>query len=696
MLAQKGLRAIIPCRDIGVLRSPSAPDIRAGLVRLCDGGIERGARNVVGGFILAAGEGRRLRPTTLGCAKSLVPFCGVPLLELAASRLSELSLGGIAVNSWYRGEEVARVTAALVRQNDWNLRLSPEPYLLGTGGGLRAGATLLPDCDHILVHNADVVLDYDLSHLVHWHLARNAAATLLLVPGRGPRTVDIDPGGQVVDLRRSAGEGRYTFTGVHVLRRDVLDLLPDAEACSIIPAFEAAMAQDRPVLGLVLQAGDFWADVGTAGRYVKAHGEIADCAVRYHQRLRLAQAEQARRRSKLEASGVRCTGALGLGRDIDVAPGAHVHNVVLWEGTRLTDPILYADGVFTGREHPRAQNTDGERVPDQRLLRSLDIERSDATLTPLLKQGSGRRYRRLASEEKSWVWCAYDPHRQENAGFSTLADFLKRLGVRVPDVLLHLPDVGEFVSRDLGQHVLQHVTLSDPERQTYLRQVAAQVARLHVLGERAARFEELPLQRGFTKGLYDWERDYFREHILDRLLGQPDLWDASVAQEYRELRTLLLSQPPVPIHRDLQSANIMVVGGEAYLIDFQGMRLGSAGYDLASFLYDPYQCYPRHIRRGIWEHYRGSVVGLGGVPPADDVLYAAAVQRLLQALGAYSKLWLQDDLVWYRRFIVPGLRMLLAANGESDLRPAFHKMGEACLAAATEMLGEGDDEEGAE
>jgi len=44
----------------------------------------------VGGLVLAAGEGRRLRPLTCTCPKALVPFAGVPLLELAVRQLARV------------------------------------------------------------------------------------------------------------------------------------------------------------------------------------------------------------------------------------------------------------------------------------------------------------------------------------------------------------------------------------------------------------------------------------------------------------------------------------------------------------------------------------------------------------------------------------------------------------------------------
>ncbi|NOY81679.1 MAG: phosphotransferase [Kiritimatiellaeota bacterium] len=639
----------------------------------------------IGGFILAAGEGRRLRPATFVKPKALVPFCGTSLLELALSRLAGLAPAGVVVNACYLADQVAAAAEELGPRYRCSVKVSREEHLLNTGGGLRAGLRLLPaSVQHVVVHNVDVLLDADFERLLEFHLQNRALATLLLVPGMGPRTVDLAFDQRIKDLRRPRGAGTYTYSGVHVFDRAVLDYLPDLEACSVVDAWEAAMAAERPILGLPVE-GVFWVDLGTPRSYIGAHAEVADCGLRHHALLRRAQETQARRRAALEQVGVRCSGALGIGVNVRVAPGVHLHNAVLWDGTELTRRVLYADTVFTGGRAATPPPVDEKRRPDPRVYSCLDIDPETCRFEPLRKQGSGRRYARLtASDGTSRVWCAYNHERQENAGFAAIADFLDRLGVRVPGVELHLGDVGEVVLSDLGGRDLLHVT--DPERIEYfLRQVVVQIARLHVLGDRAVRLEEFPLQRGFTKGLYDWERDYFRTHILGELLHRPELW-APVAAEYRRLRTRLLSQPLVPIHRDLQGANIMIAADQAYLIDFQGMRLGCAAYDLGALLYDPYMRHPIDRRRRAWRTYTRAVAELGVTPPADDLLYTAGIQRLFQALGAYGKLWRTDGLKWYRQFVAPGLDMLAAAGRESGEFPAIVELAETCRVLVDEAL----------
>lgn len=637
----------------------------------------------IGAFILAAGEGRRLRPATLARPKALIPFCGVPLLELVASYLQGIGLRQTIVNVSYQGERVYEAAHRLADANDWDIRVSCEAKLLNQGGGLRHGIKLIPDAENFLVHNVDILLDYDLTSLIDAHFAAGAGVTVLLIPNKGPRSVSLDAAGRIVKFR-DREHGAYTFSGIHIFQRDVLKYLDDTEAPDIVDCYQHALDDGVPIQAIIANRNIYWSDIGTPGDYIRAHGDIADCALQHHPLLRRAQGMQAARRSAMEQTGVKCTGALGLGADISVPSGSHLHNVVLWDYTRLPRPLLYADGIFVGNDVQPPKPVDDNRLPDPRIYISLNLDAGKCSLEALRKQGSGRKYVRIKSDDTTWVWCAYNPERRENAGFAAISDFLYRLGVNVPRVKLHLADTFELVSQDLGQSDLQLVPQHLQE--DFLLDAVQQIARLHVLGDRQVKMEELPLQPGFTKGLYDWERDYFRNNVLDNLLHAPELWSLA-AMEYTDMRSILLSEPLVPIHRDLQSANIKVLNGKVYLIDFQGMRLGCACYDLGSLLYDPYQCLAPSVRHSVWGEYCRQVRALGGNPPARRILHTAACQRLMQCLGAYGKLWKKDHHEWYRQFVIPGFKMLVEAATEADMFPGILEMARQGLEKARKLLG---------
>ena len=99
----------------------------------------------------------------------------------------------------------------------------------------------------------------------------------------------------------------------------------------------------------------------------------------------------------------------------------------------------------------------------------------------------------------------------------------------------------------------------------------------------------------------------------------------------------MAAQPQVLIHRDFQSQNISGRDGRIRLVDFQGMRLGPLGYDLASLVLDPYVAMPTQFRDELVERF---VTGMrpATIPRPDirAMALAAGLQRIMQALGAYG------------------------------------------------------------
>ncbi len=57
-------------------------------------------------MILAAGEGIRLRPLTLECAKAMLPIDGRPLLERLINLLKSHGILDIAINLHYKPDGV--------------------------------------------------------------------------------------------------------------------------------------------------------------------------------------------------------------------------------------------------------------------------------------------------------------------------------------------------------------------------------------------------------------------------------------------------------------------------------------------------------------------------------------------------------------------------------------------------------------
>jgi aminoglycoside/choline kinase family phosphotransferase len=132
------------------------------------------------------------------------------------------------------------------------------------------------------------------------------------------------------------------------------------------------------------------------------------------------------------------------------------------------------------------------------------------------------------------------------------------------------------------------------------------------------------------------------------------------------------------VHRDFQSTNVLWKGDRLFFIDFQGMRLGPAVYDLASLLYDPYVKLTDKERSLLAAYY----AKLRGRDDIAEKLPYAAVQRLAQALGAYGRL-AGVGQTKFTKYVLPALENLLAAADDANL-DAIGALAEDLIARETE------------
>ena len=288
-------------------------------------------------------------------------------------------------------------------------------------------------------------------------------------------------------------------------------------------------------------------------------------------------------------------------------------------------------------------------TPDEalRLTRSHlpTLSMDGATAEPLLKGGSDRAYFRISHPFVRMILCVYGTARAENSVYAELANFLSNCGIRVPKVIAHLPDLRLLWLEDLGSTDLWAYRDARPDiRHSLYRETLAAVARVHVSATKA--FHALPehlrpaLQPPFDAALYLWEQDYFRTHCLKRHLGWSTATiDTLFPRAFGEsIASLLAAKPRSMVHRDFQSQNVLIENGGPAFIDFQGMRMGLPQYDVASLLLDPYVQLPKaEIDEGI-HFYKYSALSCGGSidDDFDDTFTFAAMQRLMQALGAYG------------------------------------------------------------
>src|SRR5580704_11571365 len=94
-------------------------------------------------FILAAGNGTRLRPVTDKIPKCLAPICGVPLLELWLNNCKAAGITEVLLNAHAHTEAVRSYVAK--QKTGVTVRISEEPQLLGSAGTLAENREFVAD-----------------------------------------------------------------------------------------------------------------------------------------------------------------------------------------------------------------------------------------------------------------------------------------------------------------------------------------------------------------------------------------------------------------------------------------------------------------------------------------------------------------------------------------------------------------------
>jgi len=260
----------------------------------------------------------------------------------------------------------------------------------------------------------------------------------------------------------------------------------------------------------------------------------------------------------------------------------------------------------------------------------------------ILKGASDRHFYRLKwqSEREPMILMVYTLARRDNPKFVPATYRLRKIGAHVPQVYAFDEQRLCVWLEDLGRIDLQSFNDHPWERRLPLYQATLrEAAKFHGVGENTLTPVDInELEPSFDEELYEWEQGYFLEHFVRGYLGREfsNVEYSAAHDTLRQLRRRLADLPRCLVHRDFQSQNVLIRGEDAWLVDYQGLRLGRAEYDLASLLYDPYVSLAKTERACLLSYYaehRGLVLH-----DVSEVFYLCAAQRLMQALGAYANL----------------------------------------------------------
>lgn len=329
----------------------------------------------------------------------------------------------------------------------------------------------------------------------------------------------------------------------------------------------------------------------------------------------------------------------------------------------------------------------------RRILGIADEAAGGMAIAAITKGGSDRCFYRLSHEDgRSFLFMAYGRHQEENAYWADIAAFLAKLGVPVPAIYGHDQERGFVLMEDLGDRDLWSYRQDPWEiRRDLYGKVLNRIIPLYTFRADSPNKEEggkpanvpspLPrIMKGYDGDLYRWEYDYFLTQFVRDVCGinLAGREETALREELDALAERLLATGPALVHRDLQSQNIMICGGEPVFIDFQGLRRGSLFYDLGSLLCDPYVPFTEGERDDLL-HYAYELLkpDMDWTPFREGFLDGSS-QRLMQALGAFGFLGLKKGKEAFLGHIPRGIENLCRMAAASGRMPELLKLAERC------------------
>ena len=238
-------------------------------------------------MILAAGEGRRLRPVTDHTPKALVDVAGATALERVAAALTAAGVDHLIVNAHHFADEVERAALALARPG-LRVTVSREDResasALETGGALAFAREKFDATAPFFLHNADVLTDLDLAAVYDSHvrgvLDDGRLATLVVTRRETSRPLRTDKLGVYGRANRAEGWDvvyrqpvgptlEVGFSGIHVLSPGILRHFSAGGTYSIIDVYMRLVAAGD-VIASYDATDSSWHDIGTPDRLADA------------------------------------------------------------------------------------------------------------------------------------------------------------------------------------------------------------------------------------------------------------------------------------------------------------------------------------------------------------------------------------------------------------------------------------------
>ena len=220
-------------------------------------------------FLLAAGNGTRLRPLTDSVPKCLLTIQGVPLLEIWLNNCKAAGITDVLVNAHAHTGAIRKFAAE--QKTGLRIRIAEEPELLGSAGTLAKNREFVSGEEPFFVLYADVLTNIDLRRLFEFHQQKRLPATLGIYQVPDPTRcgiVTMDENAVIQEFAEKPLQpvSNWAFAGVMVSDSELFNFLPDHRPADlgfdVLPKMIGKMGAYRSC--------EYLLDIGTIANYQNA------------------------------------------------------------------------------------------------------------------------------------------------------------------------------------------------------------------------------------------------------------------------------------------------------------------------------------------------------------------------------------------------------------------------------------------
>jgi hypothetical protein len=290
----------------------------------------------------------------------------------------------------------------------------------------------------------------------------------------------------------------------------------------------------------------------------------------------------------------------------------------------------------------------------------IEVASSDASF---------RRYFRVWQDETSLIVMDAPPQHEDSRPFVTIARFLGKFHIHVPEIIACDLEQGFLLLSDLGNKSYLSQLNDDSADKLY------QAAIDEIIKMQQTPVNDINLPP-YDQTRLQQEMDLFPEWFLGRHLSLTA--PACLADVFTLLLDNAEAQPQFFVHRDYHSRNLMLADNQQVgVIDFQDAVVGPASYDLVSLLRDCYIAWPQP-RLDAWLDYYLEQAEKAGL--FSDISRSRfkrwfdlmGLQRHLKVLGIFCRLNYRDGKAGYMADLPLTLRYVLQVTSSYPELDALH------------------------